>query len=185
MELIQHFFTDVISRVIPGSIVIFLYFGSRVKAAVSGSHEQAILALICLAASAWLVGVILEIITFTLPLLLLKFFRRGLKRAKDEWSKWLYNKLERLHNSLALAGEKPWKDDSAFGRRVLKLSAEKILFRHMLVISLWTLVYPPPALPTYLHWQWWYSVAGFLTFLLGWLLARVQPPTGDTSTTPV
>ena len=161
-DIIREFFHDGIYRVLPGGVVIFLYAWLQVIGAVSGSHEHAILMIFCALAAAWIVGVILGIITFDIPMLALKCLEKWLD------CKW-YEALQ-----ARLSYKEYIRDDSPSGRRLQKIDTEKVFFRHMFAISLFTLACPP-AFTAPFEWQWWYSLVGIIVFFSAWIFSFLNP----------
>ena len=124
-NLITEFFYDGISRIIPGLIVIAFYGRDIV---LLGNFKDASVALtICIFLAAWLIGVIIEVLTYRLGILFLSPFLYLVRRFSklSDLDKWLHPECDvsKLNPGTTV-------------RCIQKVFAEATMFRCLFCISI-------------------------------------------------
>ena len=181
-ELIKEYFYDGIRRIIPGAVVIALYFHACVNPAFGVSGTSSVVVWLCLLGLAWGIGVAVENLSFA-PFVILKVVCEWCK--KCEWLPWWSREWPLTMRCLCwlLRDETksvPTSKDEARWRLYQKISAEKVMYRSLGFIALVT-VFWPPALPATLvqakvEWKCWYGLIGAGLAGLFWLCARINEP---------
>jgi hypothetical protein len=169
--LLSYYIGEIITRVIPGIIVIGLYGSKFVTVVNSSSHDSSTFLTICIILIAWLIGLTLDIFFFAVGGFFLK-----LKRLS-----WFHGKL--LTEKDALRPDKhPNKESDAQKCNRLQLmliNPTRALFRVMLCISIIT-IFSPPTTDFGFQWSRYniYSIGGALAFFVCWgwsIYARAKP----------
>lgn len=180
-DLIKEYFYDGIRRIIPGSLLIALYFDKFVDPNSGVLWGSSIVLWLCLLGLAWCLGVAIENVPYA-PLVISK--------AACKWCKDWKRLPTRLQNwSLKLYGWLCWllcdETDSVPGptqielwRLYQKIGAERVMYRSLGVIAVATICCAP-ALPATLvqakiAWSRWYGVIGLVLALLFYLCARIN-----------
>lgn len=138
-ELVSEFFIDIITRIIPGFVILGLYPDKLFHTVFLKFQNLPFLLIPCLIGAAWVVGFTVERITYV-PFAIICFFRRKNKRsdhliADRPYADFFKTKHKKVEESF---------DYFKFNRRhQLKLDGEKIFCRVMCAISLASCIWPP------------------------------------------
>ena len=128
-KILTSFFHDGINRIIPGFVVIGLYFSQDAEKVFSQFNQQFYFAVVCILLAAWLIGFLIEAGTFNLWRLLRWFCRKN-------GSEWVC--IEKAEN----CGKIYDKDDYVRLWEV-KAQAEGVMSRGLFLIFIVTLICPP------------------------------------------
>jgi hypothetical protein len=162
--LISNFFYDVICRLIPGIVVIWLYGGEIFIRASTMLRGSSISLTVFIMLIAWVIGVTLDTITFApfyyFPKIRQAFFPTEQQREMDaQFTKMLSGKEETdAQNFLRL--------------QLVRLQAEIVLFRVMMFISAFAIVLPPTILSDDKMISHLYGVIGTFVFFICWWFGR-------------
>jgi len=162
-ELIAEFFYEGIRRIIPGLIILVLYCHKEATN-IFHAHQDFFspyLFSICILSIAWLIGFMVETLTFALVALPLKQFptyclSKFLLSIKDDPK--LSAKTNKTPN-LEL--------DREIRRQIYLESAQQIMCRCLAIISFVSTLYHPEPFFN-LPWKWYFGLISFLIFSLGW-----------------
>jgi hypothetical protein len=171
-NLISEFFYDGISRVIPGLTVIALYGRYILQNAFSDFRDASIVLVICIFLAAWVIGAIIEMVTFDPWAFLIRWLSKLMKwaiakakhHAIDKSKSW-------LEKTLLLPVHKipdKLKDNPRRLRQIYKQGAEKIMFRCLWAISVFTYFkHPEPFWG--IEWNPCFSIIGAVSFGLAYI----------------
>jgi hypothetical protein len=168
-DLTTEFFYDGIARIIPGLVVIALYGRHIVMMALKDFQDASVVVGFCVFFAAWVIGVIIDILTFHPFVCLLKVAPRC-------------NLIQRLQLHLLSDYDHKSMKELEFRRQVYKAFSEKIMFRSLSAISLITFIWTPADFWT-IKWNAFYSAFGAIVFGAAWLLWGFSCPRNKT--TPV
>ncbi len=163
-ELLQEFFYDGISRIIPGLVTIGFYGRNIV---MLGDFKDASVTLsICLFLAAWLIGAIVEILTISLPKFLLYLLKDwfSLSKLVSPVESWLFPSYD------FEVGKPPPTE-----REKRKLFAEATMFRCLLVISVVN-YFAKPDFFWSIRWTQCDSIFGAIVFMVAWVWLKTIYP---------
>jgi len=137
-DLLSTFSHEAISRVIPGLVVLTLYFHKYVVAALKLAHDSSILSILSILIAAWLIGAVIEkLVNFVI-----------IPVAKKCGCSYL--------------GDNVPEDGSQLMIYYLKYIAETAMFRAFWMISIVTVIVTPNiAFFTEREWNKWYGIIAF------------------------
>ncbi len=170
-NLITEFFYDGISRLVPGLIVVAIYGHRLIETAFCKMNGASAMLSICVFLAAWLVGALIEMLTFVPFEFMLTNFQLRFPR-----NNFLLN-LKKEHLPIRVlviknAEDKPY--ERQLRRQVYKLFAETRMFRCLFFISV--LIY---TFHQNIEWKTSYSdycVISAYIFAFGWLHMRTNTP---------
>jgi hypothetical protein len=170
----SHFFGDLISRLIPGIVIIGLYGKHLLIRADHAFHGPSVLLTVCIFFVAWLIGATLDTLTFRPVIALFKL-------VPDTWTlSWLRDKLlpnlqqggtsaPKTGNATPIAESDAQKYDRL---QRLRMEAERALFRCMMCISALTIIWWPTTFSGVGWIRYFYSVVGTGIFFVCWWFSR-------------
>jgi hypothetical protein len=177
-ELIREFFHEFISRVIPGLVILALYQHKYAMDAFAIFCHSPILLGTSILVAAWLIGVILDNLVFAPFALMLTFMEWLTRCIRVKWPskcvKWLSKCVKSLCEFF-LPKDALSKNEQ--DRRLhLKDTGERVMFRGMIIICLFTKwVMPPTSFVDANLWRTKYWLYGSGMFFIFWLWAKIGP----------
>lgn len=151
-KVITVFFYEVINRIIPGVVFIGFYYSDEVDNAIHRFQNQQIFAALCILLAAWLLGIMLDAITWY-PFM---------------FARWICAKCDcKLKDIIGEAKiDKDVDNEREHVRlKCIKQQAEIVMSRSMLLISCFTLLNLPNGfISRYSEWHSYYGWFGIFTF---------------------
>ncbi|MGA2280896.1 MAG: hypothetical protein ABSG80_11410 [Verrucomicrobiota bacterium] len=164
--LIWFFFHDAICRLIPGIIVIGLYWNHLViRAHVALKKEYSLFLAMCIVLIAWLIGATLDTVTFS-PWYRIPQVAQVLKLNIPQT-----NVTQTAGNNIVDKGDRGDIEKYWLVQRI-RITAEIVLFRIMMVISAFIILWPPINLGVKSKWLRFYGLIGTIVFGLCWWFGR-------------
>lgn len=170
MNLISEFFHEGISHIIPGLVIITLYWHSEAEN-IFHKHghlfSSPLIFIACVLVIAWLIGLMVDAIIFVTTRVFLKIFLRDFNGCKHE--KWLLSFLLNQNKNSTHNSNKADKHEMVEMRRQESfISATIMMSRCLWFVFLFSLFRVPQLLPDF-DWNRYHSFGCFSAFLILWV----------------